>query len=214
MRTNGYIHAKVYATIVEYQLHKMITAEHGQAKLSGLVHRGKSLEDVRTFQVDQGDLFPVYVEAITHVQEVEEAAHAYGWTVGTPPDPLSKHVALFPPALAFNRLRLANVTRCNQVFHPEGGILEWSPSDWATAMAGECGEACNEIKKLRRLDGADAAEDTPSMRAVLTEKVGKELADVVIYADLLAARLGINLGEAVIGKFNEVSERRGSAVKL
>lgn len=70
-------------------------------------------------------------------------------------------------------------------------------------MAGECGEACNLIKKLRR------GEDVP------TEDIAFELADLVIYADLLAERLGIDLGAAVRAKFNFVSEHRaGSDVRI
>lgn len=97
--------------------------------------------------------------------------------------------------LNFAMLRQANVARCVDVFH---AVNSWSPTDWACAMAGECGEACNLVKKLRR------GEPVPEV------DIGKELADVVIYADLLAARLGIDLGEAVRLKFNEVSERRNS----
>jgi NTP pyrophosphatase (non-canonical NTP hydrolase) len=46
------------------------------------------------------------------------------------------------------------------------------------------------------------------------EVIAQELADTVLYADLLAARLGINLGEAIRDKFNIVSERMGSDIKL
>lgn len=113
--------------------------------------------------------------------------------------------------LSFDELRIANVKRCEQVFHP---VHEWSPTDWATAMAGECGEACNEIKKLRRLDGADSSIDTPAERERLRQVIGKELADLIIYADLLAARLNIDLSNAIAGKFNEVSEKCGSDVML
>lgn len=113
--------------------------------------------------------------------------------------------------LNFEKLRKANVSRCEEVFHP---VNDWSPTDWATAMAGECGEACNEVKKLRRLDGADSAIDTPSERASLRYLIGLELADLIIYADLLAARLNINLNDAVIIKFNEVSQKRKSTVFL
>lgn len=81
-------------------------------------------------------------------------------------------------------------------------------------MAGETGEACNKIKKLRRLDGADAGLDTEKRREDLRQEIGKELADVVIYADLLAARLGISLGAYVRGKFNQVSRERGSKLRL
>lgn len=113
--------------------------------------------------------------------------------------------------LRFDELRSTNVIRCEQVFHP---LVDWSPCDWATAMAGECGEACNNVKKLRRLDGADAPRNTPEHRQQLQNDIGKELADLVIYADLLAARLGIDLGKAVVQKFNEVSDRRECDVKL
>lgn len=113
--------------------------------------------------------------------------------------------------LTFADLRAVNVARCEDVFH---AIKEWSPTDWACAMAGECGEACNEIKKLRRLDGADSDFDTVEQRAELRLKIGKELADLVIYADLLAARLELDLGCEIVNKFNEVSERRGSEIRL
>lgn len=101
--------------------------------------------------------------------------------------------------LGFDELRQANVTRCEQVFHK---LNEWTSTDWATAMAGECGEACNEIKKLRRGE------------LVTRETIGDEIADMVIYADLLAARLGIDLGQAVARKFNKVSDKRGSDIRL
>lgn len=113
--------------------------------------------------------------------------------------------------LSFDRLRAANVKRCEEVFHP---VKAWSPTDWATALAGEVGEACNEIKKLRRLDGADAVLDTLQEREAIRVRVGRELADVIAYADLLAARMGIDLGAAVIAKFNEVSKKRNSTVYL
>jgi NTP pyrophosphatase (non-canonical NTP hydrolase) len=94
---------------------------------------------------------------------------------------------------------VANVARCEDVFHQ---LDAWSPTDWACALAGETGEACNLIKKLRRGEEVESGD------------IARELADVVIYADLLAARCGIDLGEAVRCKFNEVSHRRGSAVLL
>jgi NTP pyrophosphatase (non-canonical NTP hydrolase) len=113
--------------------------------------------------------------------------------------------------LTFDRLRERNVARCEDVFHP---LLAWSPTDWATAFAGEAGEACNVVKKLRRLDGADKTQDTPENRERLRDQIATELADAVIYADLLAARIGRSLGDAVTAKFNEVSAKRGSLVML
>ena len=113
--------------------------------------------------------------------------------------------------LSFEKLRKENVERCESAFHP---INHWSPTDWACAMAGEAGEACNAVKKLRRhADGTNTAKD-PATEAECVAAIGKELADTVIYADLLAARLGINLGEAVREKFNAVSELRGVPQRL
>lgn len=110
-----------------------------------------------------------------------------------------------------NELRIANVTRCEQVFHP---LAHWTPTDWACAMAGEAGEACNAVKKLRRLaDGTNTAKD-PQTEAEAIEAIAGELADTIIYADLLAARLNIDLAEAIRDKFNEVSRRMNSSVIL
>lgn len=106
-------------------------------------------------------------------------------------------------------LRRVNVTRCVESFHD---IVEWSPTDWATAVAGECGEACNLIKKLRRRTGPtmeSGKANTPEV-AELIPAIGAELADTIIYIDLLAARLGIDLEDVIRRKFNEVSARVGS----
>lgn len=113
--------------------------------------------------------------------------------------------------LNFTALRYYNVKRCHEVFHP---VSDWTPAEWAVAMAGEAGEVCNAVKKLRRLaDGTNTAKD-PQTEAEAVAIIAQELADTVIYADLLAARLGIDLGEAVRAKFNEVSDRMNSTVKL
>lgn len=114
--------------------------------------------------------------------------------------------------LTFNELSKKNIKRCNSAFHP---LDSWTPTDWATALAGETGEACNFIKKLRRFeDGEDKPYNKGLKREVLIKSAGKELADVVFYADLLAQRLGLNLGDLVVDKFNEVSDRVGSKIKL
>lgn len=109
-------------------------------------------------------------------------------------------MARYTPAhLDFGALRTANALRCEDAFHP---ITEWSETDWGCALAGEAGELCNLLKKRRR------GESVP-LKAVMDE-----IADVIVYADLLAARLGAQLSSAVRSKFNEVSDRVGSKVKL
>ncbi|MEW8120042.1 MAG: MazG-like family protein [Candidatus Thiodiazotropha sp.] len=108
-------------------------------------------------------------------------------------------------------LRFANVKRCEEVFHP---LNQWTATDWACAMAGEAGEVCNAVKKLRRLDdGTNTAKD-PQTEEEALKAIGAELADTIIYCDLLAARLGLDLSVEIQAKFNEVSRRMNSDVRI
>ena len=115
--------------------------------------------------------------------------------------------------LTFARLRMQNIARCNDVFHP---FEDWSGTDWSNALMGEVGElfgafaevvkhsgsVANLIKKMNRGEGIDLLE------------LGEEIADIQIYLDLLAARFKIDLADVTIKKFNKVSDKRGSTVKL
>lgn len=101
--------------------------------------------------------------------------------------------------LTFNELTRNNTERCNKHYHK---VNKWSPALWCLSMCGEAGEAANKIKKSVRGDKIKKIE------------IGKEIADVIMYADLLATRLGFKLGDLVRQKFNEVSDRKGSKIKL
>jgi NTP pyrophosphatase (non-canonical NTP hydrolase) len=115
------------------------------------------------------------------------------------------------PKVTFPALRKANVDRCNQDFFP---LEAWSPNDWGVALAGEVGEVCDALAKLRRVQmGAQNARDLQSEDDAVAA-VAAELADAVIYADLVGARLGIDLEAEVQRKFNEVSDRKNSNVGL
>jgi NTP pyrophosphatase (non-canonical NTP hydrolase) len=114
--------------------------------------------------------------------------------------------------LTFNSLRGANKARLPQFknrrgepAHSEPDGSDWKLSAWCNAVTGELGEAANLIKKIER---GDMTLD--EARADLA----KELADVVTYLDILAFRAGVDLGAATMDKFNEVSERVGSTVRL
>lgn len=114
--------------------------------------------------------------------------------------------------LRFRVLREANEARLPQHRNAKGEPShsapdgsDWSPNDWMVAVVGEVGEAANIMKKVRRGD-LSAEEAKP--------KLQKEFADVVIYMDLMAKRHGIDLGQAVVEKFNEVSVRVDSNVFL
>ena len=114
--------------------------------------------------------------------------------------------------LKFNTLRGANMRlsaefkdRHGRLAHSEPDGSDWSVSEWLEAVVGELGEFANLHKKVRRGDFTmDEAK----------QGLADELADVVIYLDILAFRLGVNLGEAVMSKFNRVSVRVGSRVRV
>lgn len=94
-----------------------------------------------------------------------------------------------------DRLRQLNRRRCEEAFGH--GVEGWNEAEWGCAIAGEVGELCNLLKKLRRGD------------AVSLDAICEEVADVVIYLDLLCAKLGIELAPEIASKFDKVSERVG-----
>jgi NTP pyrophosphatase (non-canonical NTP hydrolase) len=113
-------------------------------------------------------------------------------------------------------LRLANSLRLPQFKNAAGDIAhskpdgsDWSPADWMVAVVGELGEAANVMKKMRRGDfGAYGSATYAAAEAMLS----KEFADVLTYLDLMAAQFGIDLGDATMHKFNEVSRRVGASI--
>lgn len=98
------------------------------------------------------------------------------------------------------RLSQSNHVRCPEFGH--GPIRNWSKERWGLAVAGETGELCNLIKKDIR-DG--------NISPVL---IGEEIADIVIYLDMLAQKYGLDLKEIITRKFNQTSHKIGSTVKL
>lgn len=119
-------------------------------------------------------------------------------------------------ALTFERVTRENLARCRR-WHA-GGIEEWSVADWAVAMAGEAGEVCNAVKKLRRIEDGLANISDParqlSTRQEAVDKIGEELADTFLYLNLLACRLGVDLAAAIVAKFNATSARYGFPERL
>lgn len=110
--------------------------------------------------------------------------------------------------LTFHAFRKANATRCLK-WHPLG-IGSWSASDWITAIVGELGETASLIKmRNRERDGLVGNKFSPT-----DKQIAFEIADTVIYLDLLAEMLNIDLALAIVEKFNEVSERNGFTDRL
>ncbi len=104
-------------------------------------------------------------------------------------------------SLTFDTLRVANLRRAQESYR----CGDWSLNDWMTALAGEVGELANVLKKVRRGDFT-LEQVRPGVAA--------ELADIQTYLDILAAKVGIDLGDATCKKWNEVSLRVGSPLRI
>jgi len=116
-------------------------------------------------------------------------------------------------SLTFNKLATINAERCLAHYH--SNLNDWSPTDWGCAVAGEAGELCNILKKIKRIDdGLGQFNKEGETIQSLFDAAGNEMADVVIYLDLLAQRLGLNLEHCIKNKFNYNSELIGSSHKL
>jgi NTP pyrophosphatase (non-canonical NTP hydrolase) len=110
--------------------------------------------------------------------------------------------------LSFNVLREANRRRAPLYKNAKGVLTDgksWSHNDWMCALIGEVGELANILKKIHR--GDFLFED-------VYVDVRKELADIACYVDMLADACDVNLGSAVIEKFNEVSVRVNVPIKI
>lgn len=115
--------------------------------------------------------------------------------------------------LTFDTLRGINASRSKR-WHPDG-LNEWSVNDWLTAFGGEAGEALNKGKKHRRiLSKMRQHGNVPTSLREAEDQIMEELADAVIYADLVATRLGRKLSDAIVVKFNAISEREGFPERL
>ena len=120
-----------------------------------------------------------------------------------------KGLKMLNERLTLTTIRQANIARNKDYKNAKGEITdtldEWSVADFFTALVGEVGELGNFLKKVRRGDFEQEEVD---------EDIRKELADILTYLDLLAARLNVDLEVAYISKWNEVSRRVGSSCRL
>jgi NTP pyrophosphatase (non-canonical NTP hydrolase) len=108
--------------------------------------------------------------------------------------------------LTFYEFQLANKRRQTVFVNKKGESFEpYNIFEMAGAAAGEAGELANECKKVRRGD-VELHE--------VREKIGKEIADTVTYLCLVANQAGLDFEDIVRQKFNEVSDRVGSSIKV
>lgn len=129
--------------------------------------------------------------------------------------------------LTFATLREANLLRLPRFRDRRGNIAhsrpdgsDWSIDRWMNAFYGECGELSGEFKKAARGDYGQQVKDCMDegrLRDLPNDvllKIQREAADAIICLDLAMSQLGIDLGAAVMEKFNLVSDRVSAGIML
>ncbi len=112
--------------------------------------------------------------------------------------------------VTFNSLRQANLEKLQRLrvhqLKPGIDLESWTPEHWFQMIMGKCGEHAISQARLKRgdIDGHD-------FKCVAEN----ELADIAIYLDTLCWKLDIDLGQAIVEKFNNESiQIIGSKVRL
>lgn len=106
----------------------------------------------------------------------------------------------------------ANLQRCESSAGFNHKAHDWTAAEWLSACVGEMGEIAHVVKNILRLrDGLNTKPDT---EAELVEKLGEEIADTIIYLDMLAHSQNLDLEEIIVKKFNSKSKEIESDVLL
>lgn len=114
--------------------------------------------------------------------------------------------------LKFDEFSAINRRRCESPSGFNHALDSWSTSDWFLAALGELGEAANVAKKLNRYrDGIPGNKETAD---ALRDKLRQELGDTLVYLDLLAQSLGVNIGAAAVEVFNAKSAEIGCPIRM
>ncbi len=106
--------------------------------------------------------------------------------------------------------QLINTVRAKR-WH-NGDTKQWSLLEWAGAMAGETGEACNIAKKLRRLDFELPNKEAGLNKTNINElkhKLGTEIADSIIYGLIVLSEIDIDASSIIAEVFDKKSIEYG-----
>jgi NTP pyrophosphatase (non-canonical NTP hydrolase) len=115
------------------------------------------------------------------------------------------------PKLTFENFRAKNISRMRR-WHSIA-TEPWNGADWGNALAGEVGEACNIIKKIRRIETGTPGRKNKGKEYYL-KALAHELADVYCYLDIVADYYDIELPAAIVEKFNLISDELGFPERL
>lgn len=105
--------------------------------------------------------------------------------------------------LTFAAFAAASRERCQATFGRT--ISRDSVMAMVLGLAEEAGEVAGAVRGYLGIS---------ARKAITVRQVGDEIADVVCYADLLAQCLGLTLSDCLVRKFNAVSDRAGSPIRL
>jgi NTP pyrophosphatase (non-canonical NTP hydrolase) len=114
--------------------------------------------------------------------------------------------------ISFRHFSRANRERCEATTGFNHPVEGWSEAEWLAAATGELGEVAHVVKKMLRERDNLTSGTTPQTE--LAYKLGEEIADTIIYLDLLAQRSGVYIGDAIARKFNAKSDEIGSEIRL
>lgn len=120
-----------------------------------------------------------------------------------------------PVKITLGQIRQANVERQKEW----DGDAQFSEVFFANALGGETGEMAEVVLALQIQIAVGKAENIvkkmergrmglPGSTASVSE-LGKELADILTYVDLLANKVGLDLATCWVAKYNEVSDKYG-----
>lgn len=100
--------------------------------------------------------------------------------------------------LTFDALRVANEQRNQDAWC--ANARSWSPQNWADQVS---------------MEGTKLAAIISQMEGPATIKEVKDsMADLIIKVDLLAERMGLELSDLVVGRFNETSTDKDSEIRI
>lgn len=111
----------------------------------------------------------------------------------------------------WKRFSALNAQRCESPDGYNDKRGNWTIFEWLAKAAGEMGEVLEAEKKVQRVERAPPSGpiDLPALKAKGRKALFYEIADVVIYLDLVCSFLGVSLPELVIDKFNKKSAELG-----
>jgi|CXWL01.1.fsa_nt_gi NTP pyrophosphatase (non-canonical NTP hydrolase) len=104
--------------------------------------------------------------------------------------------------LTFDNFSFLNEKRCNESFHHLAG---YDPTLLLAGACEELGEVAKEIKH---------EYDNDLLPELVAERIGEEVADCITYLDLICTKYGLKLSDVLARKFNAVSDRRNSTIKI